>query len=202
MTVKSEASTYLILDTSNSPLGSGQLESPPGATELRLLILNNKADEVAAHETVELMSLGSSELPLKCRVLRQRGDRVILEKVATLDPELRRNLRVNVQFDSFIYPVSGGWRGRRSIQSIDLSCGGIAFYSDPGLGAGDVVEAAIPVTSEGPLFLNCKILKQRELDDGRYFYASKFVNMCEDEEVAIREAVFSLQLQSRFQSDD
>ena len=187
MTVKSEASTYLILDTSNSPLGSGQLESPPGATELRLLILNNKADEVAAHETVELMSLGSSELPLKCRVLRQRGDRVILE---------------NVQFDSFIYPVSGGWRGRRSIQSIDLSCGGIAFYSDPGLGAGDVVEAAIPVTSEGPLFLNCKILKQRELDDGRYFYASKFVNMCEDEEVAIREAVFSLQLQSRFQSDD
>ena len=28
-------------------------------------------------------------------------------------------------------------------------------------------------------------------------YATKFVDMCEDEEVVVREAVFSLQLQSR-----
>lgn len=200
MSSKSEDRIYLILDTENSPLGSGQMESPPGADQLRLLVLDNKADEVSGRETVELMSLNSNELPMRCRVLRQRGDRVILEKVATLDSDLRRNLRVNVQFDSFIYPVSGKWKGRRPIQSIDLSCGGIAFYSNPGLEEQEVVEIVVPITSEGPVLLRCQLLKEKELEDGKYFYAAKFVDMCEDEEVTVREAVFSLQLESRSKS--
>ena len=51
--------------------------------------------------------------------------------------------------------------------------------------------------TEEPVILRCEILRKQELQNGRYLYATKFVDMCEDEEVVVREAVFSLQLQSR-----
>ena len=47
------------------------------------------------------------------------------------------------------------------------------------------------------MILRCEILRKQELQNDRFLYATKFVDMCEDEEVVVREAVFSLQLQSR-----
>ena len=58
--------------------------------------------------------------------------------------------------------------------------------------------AEIVVTpTEEPVILRCEILRKQELQNDRFLYATKFVDMCEDEEVVVREAVFSLQLQSR-----
>lgn len=189
--------TYLILDTQNHALANGELATAPDASPMRLNILNNKVDNVMAHEVVTLFSSSSEELPIQCRILRQRGDAVLLEKIATLDPEVRRNLRVPVKFDTFLYPLPGSaWRARRSAQSIDLSCGGIAFYADCQLELHEQMEIVI-VPTEEPIILRCEVLRKQELQNGRFLYATKFVDMCEDEEVVVREAVFSLQLQSR-----
>ena len=190
--------TYLIMDTQNNGLASGELISPPGGTEpMRLSILDNKVDTVMAHEVITLFSSSSEELPIQCRILRQRGDAVLLEKIATLDPEVRRNLRVPVKFDTFLYALpASAWTGRREAQSIDLSCGGIAFYADCQLELHEQMEIVVTPTEE-PVILRCEILRKQELQNGRYLYATKFVDMCEDEEVVVREAVFSLQLQSR-----
>lgn len=140
--------------------------------------------------------MSGSEPPLQCRIVRQRGDRIALEKIASLDPDLRRNLRVPIKFDTFIYPITGRWRGRRAVRSIDLSCGGVAFYGDDGLEAGERLEMVIPVTEE-PVILRCEILRRQELRNDKLLYAVKFVDMCEDEEVTVREAVFSIQLENR-----
>lgn len=189
--------TYLILDSQNNALANGELVTPPGTAPMRLNIGDHKVDDVMAHEIVVLFSANSSELPIQCRILRQRGDAVLMEKISTLDPEVRRNLRVPARFDSFIYPLPGSaWRGRRPIQSIDLSCGGIAFYADCPLELHERLEVVVTPTEE-PVILHCEILRQQELQNGRYMYATKFVDMCEDEEVVVREAVFSLQLQAR-----
>lgn len=189
--------TYLILDTQNHALANGELATAPDTSPMRLNILNNKVDNVMAHEVVTLFSSSSEELPIQCRILRQRGDAVLLEKIATLDPEVRRNLRVPVKFDTFLYPLPGSaWRARRSAQSIDLSCGGIAFYADCQLELHEQMEIVI-VPTEEPVILRCEVLRKQELQNGRFLYATKFVDMCEDEEVVVREAVFSLQLQSR-----
>ena len=143
----------------------------------------------------------SKELPIQCRILRQRGDTVLMEKIATLDPEIRRNLRVPVKFDTFLYPLPGSSRtGRYSAQSIDLSCGGIAFYADCLLELHEQMEIVVTPTEE-PVILRCEILRRQELQNDRFLYATKFVDMCEDEEVVVREAVFSLQLQSRDAQD-
>ena len=161
-----------------------------------MLVLDNDVEKVARHEVIVLMSMSGSEPPLQCRIVRQRGDRVALEKIASLDPDLRRNLRVPIKFDTFIYPITGRWRGRRAVQSIDLSCGGVAFYGDGGLEAGEKLEMVIPVTEE-PVILRCEVLRRKELRNDKLLYAVKFVDMCEDEEVTVREAVFSIQLENR-----
>ncbi|WP_325199375.1 PilZ domain-containing protein [Oscillibacter sp.] len=193
--------TYLILDTQNHALANGQLATAPGASPMRLNIQDHKVDNVMEHEVITLFSSSSEELPIQCRILRQRGDAVLLEKIATLDPEVRRNLRVPVKFDTFLYPLPGSaWTGRRSVQSIDLSCGGIAFYADCQLELHEQMEIVI-VPTEEPVILRCEILRKQELQNDRFLYATKFVDMCEDEEVVVREAVFSLQLQSRDAQD-
>lgn len=191
---------YLILDSQNHALANGELVSPAGETPMRLNILDNKIDMVTAHEVIVLFSTSSQEPPLQCRILRHRGDAILAEKIASLDPEVRRNLRVPVKFNTYIYPIASSlWRGRQPVQSIDLSCGGIAFYSDFYLEVHDEVEIVITPTAE-PVILHCEVLKRQELQN-RFMYATKFVDMCEDEEVVVREAVFSLQLQARDAQD-
>ena len=194
-TANQDSSTYLILDSSNTPLAHGKMETPLGSTPMRMLVLEAKVDDVMEHGEVNLVGMGSSDLPMRCRVLRQRGDRVLLEKLGTLDGELRRNLRVPVQFDTFLYPLDNAWRGRRNARSLDLSCGGIAFLAEDGLELHDRAEIVV-VPTENPVLLRCEVLRKQEREGGPFFYATKFVDMCEDEEVAVREAVFSLQLQS------
>jgi len=196
--MKQEERTYMILDSQNNPIAPGQMVSPPGDEMLQVLVLENKIDDVARHEIIHLIAMGSDDASLQCQVLRERGDKVILKRIAALDPEVRRNLRVPVKFDSFVYPITGSWRGRRSVQSLDLSCGGGAFRGDAGLEEGERVELVVP-TVDAPLIMRCQILRVKELQDEKRLYATKFIDMCEDEEVTVRETVFSLQLQSRNQ---
>lgn len=192
--------TYLIMDTQNSALASSELVTPPGTMPMRLQILDNKVDSVMEHEVIVLFSSKSNDLPIQCRILRQRGDDIMVEKIATLDPEVRRNLRVPAKFDTFIYPIPGsGWKGRHLVQTIDLSCGGVAFYSDLRLEVHNKMEIVITPTEE-PVILRCEILKRQDLQN-RFLYATRFVDLCEDEEVVVREAVFSLQLQARDAQD-
>lgn len=196
MSERQEERLYLLLDSVNTPLARGRMEGPANGNILQMLVLDNDVEKVAKHEVIVLMSMSGSEPPLQCRIVRQRGDRVALEKIASLDPDLRRNLRVPIKFDTFIYPITGQWRGRRAVQSIDLSCGGVAFYGDDGLEIGEKLEMVIPVTEE-PVLLRCQILRRQELRNDKVLYAIKFVDMCDDEEVTVREAVFSIQLENR-----
>jgi len=192
--------TYLIMDSQNNALANGELTTPPGTSPMRLEVQDGKADDVMKHEVIVLLSSSSEEQPVQCRILRQRRDSILVEKIATLDPEVRRNLRVPARFDTFIYPVTSSvWKGRQRVEAIDLSCGGVAFYSEFYLEVHDEVEIVITPTEE-PVILRCEILRRQELH-GRFMYATKFVDMCEDEEVVVREAVFSLQLQIRDTQD-
>ena len=201
MSERQEERLYLLLDSVNHPLARGRMEGPANGETLQMLVLDNDVEKVVCHEVIVLMSMSGNEPPLQCRIVRQRGDRVALEKIASLDPDLRRNLRVPIKFDTFIYPITGRWRGRRAVQSIDLSCGGVAFYGDGGLEIGEKLEMVIPVTEE-PVVLRCQILRRQELRNDKMLYAIKFVEMCEDEEVMVRKAVFNIQLQNEMRRAD
>ena len=169
---------YLLLDSKSAPLARGVLETAPDGSVLQIHILDGKEDEVAQHEVIQLVGMESGGLAVQCQLLRQRGE------------------RIPVKFQSFIYPLSGMWKGRGEVQSVDISCGGIAFYGQYGLENGETLEIVIPITAK-PMVLRCQILRQQMLRNNRAFYAAKFVDMCNDEETLLREAVFRVQLEGR-----
>lgn len=62
---------------------------------------------------------------------------------------------------------------------------------------GERFEVVIPVTSE-PLVVQGEILRKRLTErEDTTMYAAKFIELCNDEETLIREAVFNLQLSGR-----
>ena len=127
------------------------------------------------------------------RVTACHGNMISIAPVRTLGEDVRRNLRIPVRFESFLYPVSGRWRGRVPILSNDLSCGGIAFFCARKLEVGEIAQIVIPVTAQ-PLLLDLKILRQRPSGEPVPLYAGAFMDLLHDQEKLVREAVFGIQL--------
>lgn len=189
---------YLLMDSKNMPIAKGILECPVDAPSWQIRVLDNKAEDLMDHETLKLMSLDPDSPNLMAKIIRRRNDIVILEKFGPLGLDGRRDLRMPTRFNTFIYPVSGSWPGRRVVISKDLSCSGIAFYCREELDPGEQLEVVIPITSQ-PLILHGKILQRRDRDslNGAPLYAVQFYDMCDDERSMVREAVFNVQLQRR-----
>lgn len=187
---------YIILDSAGTLLSHAVLECPPDAAVWYVRLTDDDPHPYAEGERIHLVGM-EDQAPSRSGYVLDRRDAVLrLNPADTLGEDMRRNLRIPVRFDSFIYPLTGHWTGRRSIVSYDLSCGGVAFSCLQRLEDGEVVEAVVPVTSQ-PLVLRTQIL--RRLDAGRpdERYAAKFVDLMHEEEIMVREAVFGLQLQGR-----
>ena len=108
----------------------------------------------------------------------------------------RENLRIVTDFDSVMYPVTGRWKGQKTFKAKDLSCGGVAFWSSVKLDDREIVEMVLPVT-DSPLVVKTQVLRQLEDEESEQpLYASKFVDLIQDEETLIRKAVFSIQIDS------
>ncbi len=188
---------YALLDSRNAVLAQGRLENPPDAPDWQVRVPEDKISAVMEHEEIQLVPIDGDGDALLGRVRRNRNDLIVLQKLQSLGSEMRQNLRMPTHFQSFIYPVSGGWKGRRQAEANDLSCGGVAFFCAQQLEDGEVVELVVPITSE-PLILKCQVLRRRPSDrENEVLYAAKFVEMCDDEEMIVREAVFSVQVRSR-----
>ena len=193
-----EQTLYLMLDSKNNPIARGRIQGKTDGPFWQIQVEDGKIDEILEHKKLKLLSIMDTGPSYEGVIVRSRNDMIQLE-VTKLTPaagDMRKNLRVIVQFNSFIYPVSGAWRGRRIVQSNDLSCGGIAFFTDHSLQIGEQLEVVIPVTSQ-PLVVRCELLRMRPTERADILYAAKFVGLCNDEETLLREAVFNLQLRGR-----
>ena len=192
---------YLLLDSRGTALAQARPQGPASTDGnlWQLVVLNDKVDLVTAHKKFRLMAITDSSPSYEGTLVRCRNDIIQLEvrKSATDGTDMRKNLRVPVSVDSFTYPLTGGWSGRRRVRTQDLSCGGVAFFTDHSLRAGEHFEIVIPVTSE-PLVVAGEVLRIRPSGEGgSILYAAKFIELCNDEETLLREAVFNLQLSGR-----
>ena len=194
-----DQSLYLMLDSKGSPIARGRVQGNTSGQYWQIQVEDGKIDKVLEHKKLKLLSVMDAGPSYEGVIVRSRNDMIQLE-VTKLDQDagdMRKNLRVVARFRSLIYPLSGSWKGRREVESNDLSCGGVAFYTNHSLQAGERLEIVIPVTSE-PLVLKCQVLRLRPTErPSSVLYAAKFVDMCEDEETVLREAVFNLQLRGR-----
>ena len=193
-----EQTLYLMLDSRNNPIARGRIQGKTDGPFWQIQVEDGKIDEILEHKKLKLLSIMDTGPSYEGIIVRSRNDMIQLEvtKLTPATGDMRKNLRVVVRFKSFIYPVSGAWRGRRVVESNDLSCGGIAFFTDQSLQMGEQLEVVIPVTSQ-PLVVRCELLRMRPTERSDILYAAKFVGLCNDEETLLREAVFNLQLRGR-----
>lgn len=190
---------YLLLDNKDTVLARGYLESPLDSINMQVRLPEGSAVSLAGHEEICMIAISEKAPNLLGRILLRRGNILFMEKVKSLGIEARQNLRAPVEFESYIYPLTGSWKGRRQIRSKDLSCGGIAFFSDELLEDGEELELVIPVTAQ-PLVLKCKVLRQRADGRGNPLYAAKFVDLCDDEDRMLRGAVFNIQIENHIRA--
>lgn len=187
---------YLILDSKGTPLANAVLESPPNSEVLQIRILGGKEEAVAAHREIQLIGMDDSTPNRVGVIIRQRDDKMVIQPTAALGPAARENLRILTDFESVMYPVTGRWKGQRTFKAKDLSCGGIAFWSGIPLEEREIVEMVLPVT-DSPLVVKTQVLRRLEDNSTELpLYASKFVDLIQDEESLIRKAVFSIQIDS------
>lgn len=184
----------IITDSQSEPLANGILEIAQGSTVWRVRVLDGGIGQVLEHEFLQFIGMDEDLPPMSGQILsREDGDILRIKPLSELGENARKNLRVPVRFDSFLYPLSGSWRGRLPIVSYDLSCGGIAFFCDHPLGVGETAEVVIPITTR-PLLLNLQILRTLPSGSPTPLYAARFMNVIHDQEVLLRKAVFSQQL--------
>ncbi len=189
-----EERLYLILDSQGTPLANAVLESPPKAEILQIRVLNDKVEAVAAHREIQLIGIDNGTPDRVGVIVRQRDDRLVVQPTAALGPAARENLRILTDFESVMYPVTGRWKGQRSLKAKDLSCGGIAFYSGIPLEDREIVEMVLPVT-DSPVVVKAQMIRQLKDESSQLpLYAAKFVDLIQDEEALIRKAVFSIQI--------
>ena len=184
---------YLILDSEGCPLAQANLESPPGSEVVQMRLLEEPDMDFTQVGEIQMISLDVKAASKKGVVTIQRGERLVIRPSAVLGAEARENLRILTDFHSHIYPITGYWRGQRSIVGKDLSCGGVAFYCEQKLGVGEVVQLVLPVT-EAPVLLRTRVLRLLPSEGPEQLYAARFVELCMDEEMIIRKAVFSIQV--------
>ena len=185
---------YLILDESGKPLFRVVMRQAMNGGVCRAELENEEdVEKLVPGGLFQLMGIRDGNFA-EVRFLRGRGETAEFEMVRMLDSGTRQNLRIPVRFESFLYPVSGAWKGRAAIVSRDLSCGGIAFVSEKALQVGEICEIVIPVTTE-PLVLKMKVLRSGDAVEDGILYAAQFLGMVHEEEIMVREAVFGLQLE-------
>lgn len=190
---RQQNSICVLLDSNSRMVARGTFTVAAGGQEVSVRLLEGDAEALSVIGIVQAVPQDKNLAPLMTRVLRCRDGVVTLAPMREAGAAMRRNFRMPVAFDSFLYPRRGG---RATLRSVDLSCGGIAFRSRFPLTVGEEFEVVVPITADGPLVLQAQLLRVHLEPDGN-FYACKFVNMIDDEETMLREAVFAIQISAR-----
>ncbi len=187
---------YLLMTSDSQLLAKGELTSPPDAINMQLTITEGDVDALVEAGTLQAVPV-RDDFPTRLgRVILRRGRQLVLEPLRDLSAAVRQNLRMPVDFDSYVYPSAGG---RALIHALDLSCGGVAFSTSRRFEPHEIFEVVIPITEEGPLIVNAEIL--REISSTPPLkYASQFVDLIHDQEARLREAVFHVQLSRKLPS--
>jgi hypothetical protein len=189
--------TCLVLDSGSILIARGTHEYLDGGNKLQITIFDGSENEVVKSGIIQIIFIQKDGPTLLGQVAGSRGNIIMVDSLRTLDDQVRRNLRIPVEFDSFAYPISPDSGSRFPVRSNDLSCGGISFFTDREFSRGDQLEIVVPITAVNPLIVKCQILRQCAQKENIRLYAAKFIDMINDVETRIRETVFSVQLDSK-----
>lgn len=187
---------FLISDDEHRPIALAHLTSPANEKPFQLLIQTyepgSPATALSIQQKITLIDI-DNDLAMEGVIVNHSADRLLVEPGRRLGAEARKNLRVRTAFESLMFPLSGSWRGQHKFISHDLSSGGIALRSDLPLECGETLELILPVM-EPPLLVKACVLRPLPSNYPEQLYATKFVDLTDDEDALIRKSVFAIQL--------
>lgn len=185
----------VLLDSANSRvLARGSLEGPPDGLNIQVNVFEGDPLAVVNAEHVQIVPADEEIPPKLGHVIHRQNTLLVFEPLRNLTGnQVRQNLRMPVDFDTFIYPLDGT-PGRYLAKANDLSCGGVSFYCGGRLHVADEIQIVVPITRIAPLLLTAQVLRSGDVVDGRTFYAAKYLELLSEQESMIREAVFNVQL--------
>lgn len=183
----------MLLSSASALLGRGILKSKPDDPEIRVTMTSGDPYAIPVSEVLQVVPTVGDHPPLVGRLIHSRDDDLTLEHLRGIGAAMRKSFRMPVDFESFFYYKSGG---RAPLRALNLSCGGVAVCSAAALEVGDICEIVIPITLEGPLILDCEILRSQPYGGPIQSYAAKFVDLIPDQEAMLQEAVFQTQMDS------
>ena len=96
---------YMLLDSRGAPVAQGVSEDGPEKNVWQLRIAHGDIKRVLGHEYISLVGTSEQFPAMEGRIVRCRDNLVSVESVRMLGEEVRRNLRMPVRFESFLYPV-------------------------------------------------------------------------------------------------
>lgn len=187
---------YLILDDCHGSLTRAVLRNPPTAPVLEFEIPEKDIKLLEGHVDIECLGFDEHSPSFAGKITRRRGNRIAVQRGEALEESSLDALRAPYFIDGFVYPVSGEWTGRASMQTKDLSCGGVSFTCKSPLAKQEVVEIALAVR-EGAMVIPAKIVKISHNPDGSGQFVAKFISGVEEVEQMIRKEVMFLQLKQR-----
>lgn len=182
--------SYLLVGSKEGPLARAELQGSPDAPRLQLRITEGRAGDVEKAELIQAVPMDSKLTMRMGKVVLRRENTVVLEISKDRAHDARKNLRMPVSFESFVYFQGGG---RASIRALNLSSGGIAFCCAAPMAVGQVIEVVVPITTEDPAIVQAEVLRIQPGGGEEQVYACKFLDLLPEEEARLREAVFHVQ---------
>ena len=98
---------YLILDKGGVALAQAVLESPRIAEIVQLRLTEETEVDFLQVGEIQCIGLDNGSASMRGEVTMQRGERLVIRPGAMLGAEARENLRIQTDFESVMYPVTG-----------------------------------------------------------------------------------------------
>lgn len=183
---------FIILDDNHQTIASAVLVAQQGQHK-RFELTSAPTVDLASLPALNILSLNSTDfVAWRGSIERMRDDQLYFLAEEQIDPHLRRHLRITMSFRAFLFPASGELR-RHPVICKNISCGGIALYSQLPMRPDQLYQIALPCT-EPPILVNIQVLRQLEDRSGAYLYACQFVDLLPQEEAMIQECIFEYDL--------
>ena len=148
---------FVFLDDNHQTLASAVLLGQQGQNKTFLLTYAPNCD-LQKLTSLNVMSVNSTEfMAWHGRVQQIRGDKVDFIAEERIDSRLRRKLRIQMPFRTYLYPMHGH-STRLPIISKDISCGGMAFYCASPLKDGTKYDLPLPCT-EPPIIVRLEVMR-------------------------------------------
>ena len=98
---------YLILDGTGQALAQAVLESPRITEVVQLRLTEETELDFLQVGEIQCIGLDNGSASMRGVVTMQRGDRLVIRPGAMLGAEARENLRIQTDFESVMYPITG-----------------------------------------------------------------------------------------------